>query len=36
MYAVCLAFKHYGRVDPNDEWLPEFMCHDGLTIEQGW
>jgi hypothetical protein len=36
MYAVCLAFKHYGRVEPNDEWLPEFMCYDGLTIEQGW
>jgi len=33
MYAVCLAFSHYGRVDPNDEWLPEFMCFDGLTID---
>lgn len=32
MYAVCRAFSHYGRVDPADEWLPEFQCYDGLTI----
>lgn len=34
MYAVCRAFEHYGKVDPNDEWLPEFQCYDGLTIEK--
>jgi len=34
MYAVCKAFEHYGRIDPNDEWLPEFQCYDGLTIEK--
>jgi hypothetical protein len=32
MWAVCRAFQHYGRVDPNDHWLPEFQCHDGLVI----
>jgi hypothetical protein len=34
MYAVCKAFEHYGRVDPTDEWLPEFQCYDGLMIEK--
>src|ERR1035438_392312 len=33
MYAVCKAFEHYGRVDPEDKWLPEFQCHDGLVIQ---
>ena len=33
MYAVCKAFEHYGRVDPNDEWLPPFLCYDGLVIQ---
>ena len=33
MFAVCLAFEHYGRVDPADEWLPQFRCLDGLLIE---
>jgi len=33
MYAVCRAFRHYGRVDPNDKWLPEFQCYDGLAIQ---
>jgi hypothetical protein len=33
MYAVCKAFEHYGRVDPEDSWLPDFQCHDGLIIE---
>lgn len=32
MWAVCRAFQHYGRIDPNDIWLPEFMCYDGLII----
>jgi len=32
MYAVCLAYQHYGRIDPADKWLPEFECFDGLTI----
>jgi hypothetical protein len=35
MYAVCRVFQHYGRVDPADQWLPEFQCYDGLTIELG-
>jgi hypothetical protein len=32
MYAACVAFEHYGRLNPTDEWLPEFLCYDGLTI----
>jgi hypothetical protein len=34
MHAVCKAFEYYGRVDPEDAWLPEFHCYDGLIIEQ--
>jgi hypothetical protein len=34
MYAVCKAFSHYGSVDPDDEWMPEFQCYDGLTIQE--
>jgi hypothetical protein len=33
MYTVCRAFSHYGRVEPEDEWLPQFQCFDGLTIQ---
>jgi hypothetical protein len=33
MWAVCRAFQHYKRVDPDDVWLPEFQCYDGLIIE---
>ena len=33
MNAVCRAFSHYGRVDPEDEWLPEFQSYDGLVIQ---
>lgn len=33
MNAVCRAFSRYGRVDPADEWLPEFMSYDGLIIQ---
>jgi hypothetical protein len=33
MYAVCRAFSHYGRVEPEDKWLPQFQCFDGLTIQ---
>ena len=32
MNAVCRAFLHYGRVDPDDIWLPEFQSYDGLTV----
>jgi hypothetical protein len=32
MYAACRAFEHYGRLDPQDNWIPEFHCYDGLTI----
>ncbi len=35
MYAACLAFEHYGRLDPQDKWIPEFYCYDGLTIATG-
>lgn len=34
MYACCKAFEKYGRLDPSDEWLPEFMVYDGLQIEK--
>jgi hypothetical protein len=34
MYAVCRAFEYYGRVDPEDEWLPEFQSYDGLVFEE--
>jgi len=34
VYAVCNAFNHYGRIDPSDEWLPEFMCLDGLVSQK--
>jgi len=33
MWAVCRAFQRYGRVDPEDRWLPEFRCYDGLIIQ---
>ena len=33
MYAVCRAFEHYGRVDPDDAWLPQFHCYDGLILQ---
>jgi len=33
MNAVCRAFSHYGRVDPEDKWLPEFQSYDGLIIQ---
>jgi hypothetical protein len=33
MFAVCRAFEHYGRVDPADEWLPQFQCWDGLEVD---
>jgi hypothetical protein len=33
MYAACRAFCHYGRVVPDDIWLPEFQCFDGLTVQ---
>jgi hypothetical protein len=36
VYAVCKAFEHYGSVDPNDKWLPQFQCDDGLTIEKAY
>lgn len=34
MWAVCRAFEHYGRVNPEDEWLPSFRdCYEGLIIQ---
>jgi hypothetical protein len=33
MMAVCRAFEHYGRVSPDDIWLPSFQCYEGLVIE---
>ena len=34
MYAVCRAFEYYGRVDPEDTWMPRFNCYDGLMIDE--
>jgi hypothetical protein len=34
MMAVCNAYKYYGRVNPEDDWLPEFRCDDGLIIQR--
>jgi hypothetical protein len=34
MYAVCKAYNQYGRVDPSDKWLNEFICLDGLDVYQ--
>ena len=33
MHAVCRAFSHYERVDPEDHWLPKFQSYDGLIIQ---
>ena len=33
MYAVCLCFSHYGNIEPENRWLPEFYPTDGLEIE---
>lgn len=35
MWTVCRAFQHYGRLDPNDVWLPDFQSYEGLVIEAG-
>lgn len=32
MVAVCRAYNHYGRVNPEDKWLPEFNCYDVLEV----
>jgi hypothetical protein len=34
MWAVCRALQHYGRIEPADEWLPKFLCYDGLVVER--
>jgi hypothetical protein len=34
MVAVCNAFEHYGRCSPEDVWLPQFQCWDGLIIQE--
>jgi len=34
MWAVCRAYQHYHRVDPDDEWLADFRCYEGLIIER--
>jgi hypothetical protein len=33
MYAVCCCFSHYGNIEPENLWLPEFYPTDGLAIE---
>jgi hypothetical protein len=33
MNSVCRAFSRYGRVDPEDEWLPAFQSYDGLIVQ---
>lgn len=34
MFSVCQAFEYYGRIDPDDKWLAEFQCFDGLMIQE--
>ena len=34
MYAVCQQFNHYGRVNPDDLWLEQFNCLDGLVVHR--
>jgi hypothetical protein len=33
MYALCLCFSHYGNIEPENRFLPEFYPTDGLEIE---
>jgi hypothetical protein len=33
MWAVCRMFQHYGNIEPENEWLPEFYTTDGLEVE---
>jgi hypothetical protein len=33
MMGCCLAYEHYGRLDPADPWLPEFYLLDGLDAK---
>jgi hypothetical protein len=33
MHAVCLCFSHYGNIEPENRWLPEFFPIDGLETE---
>jgi hypothetical protein len=33
MYAVCLCFSHYGNIEPENRWQPEFFPLAGLEIE---
>jgi hypothetical protein len=33
MYAVCRCFSHYGNIEPDNRWLPDFYPTDGLEIE---
>jgi hypothetical protein len=33
MYAVCCCFSHYGNIEPENRWLPEFYPTAGLEIE---
>lgn len=34
MWAVCMAFQHYGNIEPENEWLPEFFPIWGLQAEE--
>ena len=33
MWAVCMAFREYGNIEPENLFLPEFYPTDGLEIE---
>jgi hypothetical protein len=33
MWAVCMAFREYGNIEPENRFLPEFFPIDGLEIE---
>ena len=32
MWSVCCCFSHYGNIEPENRWLPEFYPTDGLEI----
>src|ERR1039458_9250438 len=34
MWACCKAFEHYGRLNPDDNWLRDLYCLDGLGFVQ--
>jgi hypothetical protein len=33
MYSCCLTYDKYGRLEPEDPWVPEFISLEGLTYK---